>query len=64
MRMRWAIAAALMAALALAGCRRASGADDRPTVTVSIPPQAWMLEQIVGHDLKVNTLLPPHQGFR
>lgn len=59
MRMRWAIAAALMAALALAGCRRASGADDRPTVTVSIPPQAWMLEQIAGHDLKVNTLLPP-----
>ncbi|MRR21191.1 zinc ABC transporter substrate-binding protein, partial [bacterium] len=33
--------------------------DDRMTVTVTIPPFAWFVEQIGGDDFKVNVLLPP-----
>lgn len=41
---------------AITACRKPS---EKPTVTVSIPPQAWMLSRIVGNDLEINTLLPP-----
>ncbi len=42
-------------------CRRHSGYsnenNDRPTVTVSIAPQAWILEAIAGDSIRINTLL-------
>ncbi|MDM8002486.1 MAG: zinc ABC transporter substrate-binding protein [Bacteroidota bacterium] len=51
-----------LAALALAvvscGPRTTSGGDGM-TVTVTIPPFAWFVEQIGGDDFKVNVLLPP-----
>lgn len=46
------------------GCRRSSSqdgdapaADRRPLVTVSLPPQAWMLRQIAGDSIDINVLL-------
>lgn len=45
--------------LTLTACRQTPEAGRKPVVTVSIPPQAWMLGQIAGDDLEVNTLLPP-----
>ncbi|MDO4320765.1 MAG: zinc ABC transporter substrate-binding protein [Bacteroidales bacterium] len=40
-----------------AGCR-SNDADDRPVLVVSIEPQKYMLEQIVGDDFKIVTLMP------
>lgn len=34
-----------------------NGGDNRPIVTVSIPPQAWLLEAIAGDSIRINTLL-------
>lgn len=48
------VAAALMTAI-MPGCSR--GAQDRPVVTVSIPPQKYFLEQIAGDKLNVRCLL-------
>ena len=51
-----------VAALALAAVSCGPGTstrDDRMTVTVTIPPFAWFVEQIGGDDFKVNVLLPP-----
>ncbi len=51
-----------VAALALAAVScgpRNSSKDDRMTVTVTIPPFAWFVEQIGGDDFRVNVLLPP-----
>ena len=46
--------------LALVSCGpRTSPKDDRMTVTVTIPPFAWFVEQIGGDDFRVNVLLPP-----
>jgi len=47
----------------LVGCgRRGGGAtvgcDTRPVVTVSIAPQAWLLEAIAGDSVRINVLLP------
>lgn len=41
-----------------AGCAGGSAGDDRLSVTVSIPPQAWFVEAIAGDSAKVNVLLP------
>ncbi len=47
-------------ALAVVSCGpRPSSKDDRMTVTVTIPPFAWFVEQIGGDDFMVNVLLPP-----
>ena len=51
-----------LAALALAAVScgpRTSSPGDGMTVTVTIPPFAWFVEQIGGDDFKVNVLLPP-----
>jgi zinc transport system substrate-binding protein len=51
-----------VAALALAAVSCGPGTssrDGRMTVTVTIPPFAWFVEQIGGDDFKVNVLLPP-----
>lgn len=44
------------AVAALAGCSSKGGA--RPVVTVSIDPQKWLLDSIVGDRVEVRTLLP------
>lgn len=52
------ITAILVGAALVSGCARGgSDVDDRPTVTVSIAPQAWLLEQIAGDSVNINTLL-------
>ena len=52
----------LAVALLMAGCgSRHDAAADRsrcPTVTVSIPPQAWLLNAIAGDSVTINTLMP------
>lgn len=52
----------IAALLPATGCAsRAGSADDasgRPSVTVSIPPQAWLLKAIAGDSVTVNTLMP------
>lgn len=46
------------AAICCGGCNRyAQQQSSKPTVTVSIEPQRWLLEQIVGDDITINTLL-------
>lgn len=40
-------------------CGEKHGADDKPILTVSIPPQKYLLEQIVGEKFVVNSLLSP-----
>lgn len=54
------LSAALLT-LFFSGCTRNGGADigTRPTVTVSIPPQAFLLQKIAGNSLNINTMLPP-----
>ena len=37
----------------------AAGAADRPLVFVSIPPQKWVVEELVGDRVAVEILLPP-----
>ena len=41
----------------MVGCE--VGSNDRPTVSVTIEPQRYFLEQIAGDNFKVNTLVPP-----
>lgn len=43
--------------LFMVGCE--VGSNDRPTVSVTIEPQRYFLEQIAGDNFKVNTLVPP-----
>lgn len=46
------------AALMCGSCTRSTAVDEsRPVVTVSIEPQRWLLERIVGDRMEVNTLL-------
>ncbi len=47
-------------ALAAVSCgpRNSQKAEER-TITVTIPPFAWFVEQIAGDDFRVNILLPP-----
>ncbi len=63
---RWAVATltavAAMAAMPAGGCRDgrdAARGDPRPTVAVSIPPQAWLVGRIAGGHVRVITLLSP-----
>lgn len=45
------------AGLTLGSCKYSSTTDDKPVVTVSIEPQRWLLEQIVGDRITVRTLM-------
>ena len=45
--------------MTLVCCGEKNGADDKPILTVSIPPQKYLLEQIVGEKFVVNSLLSP-----
>lgn len=48
----------VLLAIAVAGCNDNAGeSDHRPVVTVSIPPQAWVLKAIAGDSIQLNTLL-------
>ncbi len=40
------------------GCKR-SASSGRPIVAVSVPPQAWFVEQLAGDRVQIETLLPP-----
>ncbi len=52
---KWAMIATMGVCLAACGSK---GSDDEGlTVTVSIPPQRWMVEQIAGDRVVVNTLM-------
>ncbi len=47
-------------ALAAVSCGpRNSSKGEEMTVTVTIPPYAWFVQQIAGEDFRVNVLLPP-----
>jgi len=41
----------------LTGCGKAKESGE-PTVTVSLPPEAWLTSRIAGDRMRVNTLLP------
>ena len=43
----------------LSACRDAEHKEAKPVVTVSIPPQEFLLKVIVGDDMEINTMLPP-----
>lgn len=38
-------------------CVNNAGTDTKPVITVSIEPQRWLLEQIVGDNMEIRTLL-------
>lgn len=47
-----------VAGLLFGGCTRSTAIENsRPTVTVSIEPQRWFLERIVGDRMEINTLM-------
>lgn len=50
------IALCAVAGLMLSSCTTSS-VPEKPTITVSIEPQRWLLEQIVGDKINVNTIL-------
>lgn len=41
----------------LVGCRNKTAVTDKPVVTVSIEPQRWLLERLVGDRMEVRSLL-------
>lgn len=45
------------AAIVLCSCNRSKQNTDRKVITVSIEPQRWLLERIVGDRIEVNTLM-------
>lgn len=51
------ILAVLVLALSVCGCTRKEAAADRPLLMVSIEPQKWILEQLVGDDYAIGTML-------
>ena len=56
-----AVGGALLAAViwVAAGCNAPAGNhEDVPLVFVSVPPQAWLVEQLAGAHFRVETLLP------
>ncbi|MCM1310138.1 MAG: zinc ABC transporter substrate-binding protein [Bacteroides sp.] len=44
-------------ALGVCGCKNNSVSDKKPIITVSIEPQRWLLERIVGEKMEVRTLM-------
>lgn len=57
MRLKWIISLCLAACLGLGACSRSG--EGKRVVSVTIPPQQWLLQQIAGDRYEVNTLLPP-----
>ncbi|MCM1449464.1 MAG: zinc ABC transporter substrate-binding protein [Clostridiales bacterium] len=51
------IFASLLVILGACGTKSGAKTDKRPVVTVSIAPQAWILEAIAGDSIKINVLL-------
>lgn len=51
------ILAVLVLALSVCGCTRKEAAAYRPLLMVSIEPQKWILEQLVGDDYAIGTML-------
>ncbi len=51
----------LLLVLFLSACSntRKNETEDKPTVTVSILPQKYFVERILGDDFKVNVMIPP-----
>lgn len=45
------------AGLMTGSCNRSANQEDKRVITVSIEPQRWMLEQLVGDRYEVNTLM-------
>lgn len=43
--------------LGIYGCKNHSATPDKPIITVSIEPQRWILERIVGGKMEVRTLM-------
>ena len=39
--------------------KKSESIDDKPILTVTIDPQRYFLEQIVGDKFTINTLVPP-----
>jgi zinc transport system substrate-binding protein len=54
-------AAALLAVIASGsgGCGPEAPADPRPLVAVSVPPQAWVVEQLAGDRVRIEVMVPP-----
>lgn len=52
--LRGALLVAVVALISFSCCQNAN--DERPTITVSIPPQSWLLSEIVGDKYNVNSL--------
>jgi zinc transport system substrate-binding protein len=51
---------ALVALVALAGCdENDEEGRERPTIAVSVPPQAWFVRQLAGDAARVEVLIPP-----
>ena len=61
MAKRWfaLLGLALVLMMTFIRCGEKNGAEDKPVLTVSIPPQKYLLEQIVGEKFVVNSLLSP-----
>ncbi|MBI9066958.1 MAG: zinc ABC transporter substrate-binding protein [Salinivirgaceae bacterium] len=49
----------LVAILVLVGCTPSKKSDNKPTLTVSIIPQQFFVNQIAGNWLSVNVMVPP-----
>ena len=47
-----------LVSILLSGCYAFKGDGDKPTVTVSIPPYMWFVNQIAGETLNVNAMMP------
>lgn len=59
-RHRLAIVATIVVAVLLFACTSGvSRQKEKNTITVSIPPQKYMLEKIVGDKFKINTMIAP-----
>lgn len=46
----------------LCGCAKTDGNRNKPVVTVSIPAQQWLLQQIAGDRMEVQSLLGPESN--
>lgn len=49
----------IIAVLLFSGCKKISSGSEKLSVTVSIPPQAYIVKRIAGEKVDVNVMLPP-----
>lgn len=57
LRLPVGIVCGLLFGIVFTGCGREKSGSGR-TVTVTLPPEAWLAQEVVGDRMKVNTLLP------